>query len=222
MAKIDFHVQADQVKARIQQLLAAGADLTAAWQLIGNNLVNRIRLGFKLSISPWGVPWQPIKWRAPRVAVKSKVLHGPMQPGQGGLAIYQRRRDKHGKLVLTKYGKMQVNANATGKAGQPLVDKGILRRSIVAVANSTGVEVGTSLIYAPPHQFGAKIRPRTRPFLVFPGPGGELIFSKGVTIPARPFMPINVAGQLDLPPTWAQNIIRTLAAHFQLQSPVSV
>jgi phage gpG-like protein len=221
-APFSITVQAQRVEARIKQMLAAGADMRPVWQTIGNVLVNRIRLCFRLSRDPWGLAWSPIKWRAPRVAVTTKKLHGPVQPGQGGLAIIRRRRNKDGNLVLTKYGKMQLAANVAGKAGQPLVDTGRLRRSVVARASANEVVVGTNVAYARTHQFGAKIRPKRHPFLVFPGPSGELIFSKGVTVPARPFMPINVAHKLDLPPTWASNIIRTLVAHFKLgPTPVS-
>lgn len=199
MAKFNFTVLAGEVEQRLKELQAAGANLAPVWQLVGNSLVNRIRLGFRFSRDPWGNTWLPIKWRAPRVS--------------GG--------------KRTKYGQKQAAANAaasngTGRAGQPLVDKGILRRSIVAQADATGVVVGTNLIYARVHQFGAVITPKKHPHLVFPGPAGNLIFSKRVKIPARPFLPINSAGGVSLPPTWGQNILRTLAAHFKLnQSAVA-
>lgn len=216
MAKFDISLVTQQVDQRIAQLKAAGANMTPAWAAIGNFIVNRIRLGFKFSRDPWGAPWQPIKWRTPRVQQRTKKLHGPTQPGMPSIGITTKRRDKNGKLVLTKYGKAQLAANVAGTPGQPLVDKGILRRSITAIPTTDGVTVGTNLIYARTHQFGATILPKKAPRLVFPGPAGELIFSRRVKVPARPFMPINIAGQIDLPPTWGQNIIRTLAAHFKL------
>jgi phage gpG-like protein len=213
MAKIDIAIQAEEVQQRINQLTGAGADLTPAWQAVGNALVNRIRLGFRMSRSPWGATWQPIKFRAPRIAMKAVKKQGETR--------YVRRRDENGKLVLTKAGVKQVNANAAGKAGKPLVDKGMLRNSIVARATADGVEVGTNLKYAKVHQFGATIVPKKAKRLVFPGPNGEFIFARRVTVPARPYMPINQAGEISLPPLWAQNIIRTLAAHFKLGQAVT-
>lgn len=216
MAKFTITVLAQEVEARINQMKAAAANMQPVWQNVGNVIVNRVRLGFRLSRDPWGNQWEPIKWRAPRVAMRTKKLHGPVQPGMPSIGISKQRRDKNGNLVLTKYGKAQVAANATGKPGQPLVDKGLLRRSIVAKATNDGVTVGTNFIYARVHQFGATIRPKKSPFLVFPGPAGELIFSKRVKIPARPFLPLAPAGNVHLPPTWAAAIVRALAAHFKL------
>lgn len=190
MAKFLITVQAQQVEARIKELQGQGADLTPAWSAVGAVLVNRIRLGFRFSRDPWGNSWLPIKWRAPRVAAKSG------RP--------------------TKHGRQQIAANVAGTPGQPLVDKGLLRRSITFQADAKGVTVGTNLIYARTHQFGAHIRPKKGPFLVFPGPDGRLIFSRGVTVPARPFLPLNPAGGVHIPPLWAKNIVATLAKHFNL------
>jgi phage virion morphogenesis protein len=100
------------------------------------------------------------------------------------------------------------------RRGQPLRDTGRLQRSVSSRPDATGVTVGTNLIYAPTHQFGAVIRPRTAPRLVFPGPGGRLIFAKKVTIPARPFMPLRKDGSLALPPAWSVDVTRALRTYF--------
>lgn len=191
MAKVNITVLADQVQARIKELQAAGSNMSQAWRAAGISIVNRIRLGFRMGRDPWGNTWQPIKWRAPRISAK------------GG---------------ITKAGRRQRQANFAGTPGQPLVDTGRLRRSIVERAQPNSVTVGTNLIYARVHQFGARIKAKKGPFLVFAGPDGAPLFVRQVTIPARPFMPINQAGQPSLPATWAANIIRTLAAHFKLGS----
>lgn len=194
MAKFDIIVQSQQVQARLSELIAQGANMQPAWQAVGNNLVNRIRLGFRISKDPWGNTWLPIKWRTPR-----------LKKGAGR------------KLSLA--GKKQMAANTVGSPGQPLRDTGRLARSVVAQASATDVVVGTNLIYARVHQFGAVIHPKKGPFLVFGGPTGQLIFARRVTVPARPYMPISAGGTMSLPATWAANIIRTLAAHFKLGAP---
>ena len=75
--------------------------------------------------------------------------------------------------------------------GQPLTDQGHLRDSISYEADEDGAEVGTDMIYAAVHQFGALIMPKD--------PGGYLVFRAGdgfvkvksVTIEARPYLGIN-------------------------------
>lgn len=100
------------------------------------------------------------------------------------------------------------------RKGQPLRDTGRLNRSIVSKVDASGVTVGTNLIYAPVHQFGATIVPKNKPRLVFPGPNGSLIFAKKVTIPARPFMPLRRGAQtVALPPDWSVLVVRALRSY---------
>jgi phage virion morphogenesis protein len=102
------------------------------------------------------------------------------------------------------------------RKGQPLRDTGRLNRSIVSKVDATGVTVGTNLIYAPVHQFGATIVPKNKPRLVFPGPNGKLIFAKKVTIPERPYMPLRRgATEVALPPDWALLVIRSIKSYLQ-------
>lgn len=188
MAKVNIEVQASKVQHRIGDMLKAGENMTPVWQKVGVNVVNRIRMLFRQGRDPWGHPWKPLKWRAPRMTKRGKV---------------------------SKAGAKQMEMNAAGTPGQPLVHTGMLRRSITAKADTAGVQVGTNLIYARVHQFGAKILPKKGPFLVFPGPNGQLIFARKVTVPARPFMPIH-NNKTTLPKNWAATIIRMLATHLKL------
>jgi phage gpG-like protein len=102
------------------------------------------------------------------------------------------------------------------RKGQPLVDTGRLRSSITSKADNSGVTIGTNVKSARVHQFGALIVPK-KPGgrLVFPGANGQLIFSKGVKIPARPFMPIRKFGApVALPPAWSVAVVRALRTYF--------
>lgn len=177
--KVD--VDDSQLAKKIAKM--TGAQLAPVFQTVGNAIVNRIRLCFKLSVSPWGEPWAPLKFRAPR-------------------------RTNNGKR-LSATGRAQVKANAAGAPGKPLVNTGRLRSSIVAKADAKGVTIGTNVKGAATHQFGATIVPKTAKRLVFPGPNGALIFAKKVTIPARPFLPIR-GGQVVLPFTWAAAVVEQL------------
>lgn len=164
MAKLIFRLDDGGAKAKLAALSAAANDMRPAYETIGRVLVNRIRLGFKLGIDPWGSPWLKLKIRQ----------------------------------------------------GQPLRDTGRLQRSITSQPDAQGVTVGTSLRYAPVHQFGATITPKKAKRLVFPGPGGKLIFAKKSVIPARPFLPLRRGGSaVVLPPAWSVIVVNALKAYFK-------
>lgn len=84
---------------------------------------------------------------------------------------------------------------ASSKGGLTLTMSGALKGSINARATAEGAEVGTNLIYAATHQFGASgrtIRAKNKPFLTFEYQG-RTIRRKQVTvnIPARPFIGVS-------------------------------
>ncbi len=162
--KIIFRIDDSKATAKLKLLQSAIDNPKPVYATVGRVLVNRIRLCFKLGVTPWGNPWAPLKIRK----------------------------------------------------GQPLRDTGRLNRSITSRVDSTGVTVGTNVAYAPVHQYGATIVPKTKPSLVFPGPGGKPIFAKKVVIPARPFMPMRPgATSVALPPDWALLVIRSIKSYLQ-------
>lgn len=79
------------------------------------------------------------------------------------------------------------------RAGKPLLDKGILRASVVAKVEPAALVLSTNVNYAGAHQHGATIPPITPKkgkALRFKR-GGKWIFArrtKGAKIPARPFL----------------------------------
>ena len=80
-------------------------------------------------------------------------------------------------------------------AAWTLTMTGQLKGSINARATEEGAEVGTNLVYAATHQFGASgrvIRAKNKPYLAFEY-HGRTIRKKQVTvnIPARPFLGIS-------------------------------
>lgn len=195
--KID--VDGKIAEKKLSAVIASLDNLAPVYGVIGNALLNRVRLCFKLGIDPWGQPWSRIRWRA--AAVKSKPIKKDRQ-----VVGYGQARDKEGRLVLTAKGKAQQRANAAGTPGQPLRDTGRLERSITQRADANGVTVGTNLRQARIHQFGGVIKAKPGKRLAFPGPDGELIFAKRVTIPARPYFPLKRNGAetvVALPPAWA-------------------
>jgi len=71
-----------------------------------------------------------------------------------------------------------------------LTESGRLRDSINEQAGNDEVRVGTNVIYAAAHQFGAVIKPRSASHLWF-RIGGRLIKADSVTLPERPFLGIS-------------------------------
>ena len=76
-----------------------------------------------------------------------------------------------------------------GGAGAILQDTGELKRSITANHTEDTASVGTNLVYAPTHQFGAKQGEFGRSDRNTPLPWGD--------IPARPFVPMDKNGDID-------------------------
>lgn len=208
MAKVGVEVDSSGVDAALREIRERTEDARPAFEAVGRLLVNRIRLCFRASRSPWGVPWLPIKFRAPAIAQAKGKYGGSFN-----------RRDKAGKLVLTASGRAQSEFNVSaaagkGSAGKPLVDTGLLRNSVTYAAGANSVEIGTTARQARLQHFGGRVVPRRAKALAFPGPGGELIVSRGVTIPARPFMPVSPQGTVMLPADWSRGALREIAKHF--------
>lgn len=88
-----------------------------------------------------------------------------------------------------------IRAMLTG--GKTLRDIGTLYRSITMQADDTGVIVGTNVLYAAVHQFGAVIRAKNKKFLAFKI-GGKTILKQQVRIPARPFLGLSKADETEI------------------------
>ena len=85
-------------------------------------------------------------------------------------------------------------------AGGLHVRTGRLRRSIQGVVTSkTEIRgyLGTDVIYAPSHEYGATIVPKNKPLLRFQLPSGQWVSKKKVVIPKRPFIEPAVTENLD-------------------------
>jgi phage virion morphogenesis protein len=108
------------------------------------------------------------------------------------------------------------------REGQPLRDTGLLQRSITSRPDAEGVTIGTNKIQARVHQFGATIVPVKAKLLAWkPRGSGQWFFAKKVTIPARPYLPLNKDGQPDLPPEWSEAIIRNIRTYLRNASGAS-
>lgn len=92
---------------------------------------------------------------------------------------------EHQGLELAQYIKTQE------LSGQVLQNRtGTLRRSITMTPfrSSGQVTVGTNVLYAKVHEFGAVIKAKNVPYLKFQTPDGAWHMKKQVLVPARPFL----------------------------------
>ena len=119
------------------------------------------------------------------------------------------------------YGTPWEPLSPASRAGQPLRDTGRLMNSITHQVTGDSVTVGTNVVYALQHQFGFKVEaqkptggsarfgytPKNSPYLRWFA-GGRWHAAKGVTIPARPFLPSESRG---LPATWEAEILDVIS-----------
>ncbi|MDA8049972.1 MAG: phage virion morphogenesis protein [Rhodospirillales bacterium] len=83
------------------------------------------------------------------------------------------------------------------RPGPILVQSGALRGSITFRTGVGSVRVGSGMIYAGVHQFGAVITPKVKKALRFRLAQG-LVAVKSVTIPARPYLGLSGADEGEL------------------------
>lgn len=141
-------------------------------------------------------------------------------------------------------GEWPTSRRAREKGGRTLVARGMLRNSITTASGADFAQVGTSLIYARIHQQGGTITakktititPKRGKLLSWTGANGKRRFAKSVTqrllrwkvgdkwcakpsvtIPRRPFLPVDDAG--NLLPTCERRIRAVLMKHFTGSSP---
>lgn len=78
-----------------------------------------------------------------------------------------------------------------------LGNAGGLMGSITYKVSGHQVEEGTNKVQAAVHQFGATIVPRNGEALAF-SLGGEAVFAKSVTIPARPYLGVSADDEAEI------------------------
>lgn len=72
----------------------------------------------------------------------------------------------------------------------------VLSKSFQLTVTPSQATVSNPMIYAGVHQFGATITPKNAKFLSWVTGDGKRVFVKKVTIPARPFFPVDRSGNL--------------------------
>ncbi len=79
--------------------------------------------------------------------------------------------------------------------GQTLQSSGQLAASISTHVEEDFARIGTNKIYSAIQHTGGSVTPKNKPYLCF-RMGMQYIKTKKVTIPARPYLPINSEGKL--------------------------
>ena len=84
----------------------------------------------------------------------------------------------------------------TYRGGKILQLSGQLAASIHTLATNQIAKIGTNKIYAAIHHIGGDIHAQNAPYLMIPLGNGRFARKTSVTIPARPYLPINGNGAL--------------------------
>lgn len=84
----------------------------------------------------------------------------------------------------------------TYRGGKILQLSGQLAASIHTLATNQIAKIGTNKIYAAIHHIGGDIHAQNAPYLMIPLGNGRFARKQSVTIPTRPYLPINASGQL--------------------------
>lgn len=87
-------------------------------------------------------------------------------------------------------------SNRATEGDKTLQLTGQLAASISTQVGNDFARIGSNKPYAAIHHLGGKIEAKNKPYLAFPLVGGGFRKVKSVYIPARPYLPINGAGQL--------------------------
>lgn len=155
----------------------------------------------------------------------------------GSGALYDRMKKRVAAEALTQLQLgFRQSRDPYGKAwpppehrsGKPLLDTGRMRNSFTIEITFNGFKLGTKVIYAPVHQYGATIKAKTAKALRIPfamqgpapkgvrgggGLGTSFVFVKSVTIPRRQMVPEGTLGPI-WGPAFEKTSDRTIAQHF--------
>jgi len=92
------------------------------------------------------------------------------------------------------------------EGGTTLNLRGHLRTSFTHRPGRDYVDVGSNLVYAAPHHFGATIRAKTSKGLRFKGSGGQWVTKREVRLPLRPILGVSEDDRLGVSDTIADFI----------------
>lgn len=92
--------------------------------------------------------------------------------------------------------KWPSSRRADADGGKTLQLSGQLAASISTQVGNDFARIGSNKKYAAVHHLGGQVEAKNKPYLVFPVAGGGLRKVKSVNIPARRYLPVSGAGQL--------------------------
>lgn len=136
------------------------------------------------------------------------------------------------RTARSPHGQPWKKLNPFFRVGQPLRHTGRLFGSIQTRRVGNAVVVGTNLRtpdgqhnLGAIHQFGAVVVPREGPGATYrgrllgpiPTANKGFVFLKSAVIPARPFMPIDAGGRVNLPPAWAKASLQAMGRALELK-----
>lgn len=85
---------------------------------------------------------------------------------------------------------------AANESGKTLQKSGQLAASLTTKSGNDFARIGSNKVYAAIHHLGGEIRAKNADYLMIPTGNGKFARKKSVTIPARPYLPIDGSGNL--------------------------
>ena len=209
-------VRIDGVEGLLQRLGARAAAMGRFWPRFARTaqlLVEREqRRHFQASMSPQGVPWQPLS----PVTIALSRYEALQKVGPGG----RLRRSRRGRetAIGRGLGAQRTAVVRRGEGSKPLIDTGRLMASVttggegaVRQITSDSLAVGTRLHYAAIHQTGGlKVlteQERQRIEAATGRPFRKLF----VAIPARPFLGLSPSAKREIAQLAARRIAEAMS-----------
>lgn len=109
-----------------------------------------------------------------------------------GINLVENARLRFSEQVTPNGSPWQPSLRALNQGGDTLRDTGVLLASLTHTVLAEGVEYGTNVHYAATMHFGDTIQASGSQYLTFRVPGGGWAKKKEVTIPARPFLGLDM------------------------------
>ncbi len=92
--------------------------------------------------------------------------------------------------------KWKQSKRAANERGKTLQKSGQLAASLTTKSGNDFARIGSNKVYAAIHHLGGEIRAKNADYLMIPTGNGKFARKKSVTIPARPYLPIDGSGNL--------------------------
>lgn len=178
----------EELQTKLKSLQNIEKKTKPLMQTLGNILQNEIEASFENESSPFGQKWKPLS----SVTVLAYYGGGGIKNlKKGNQASFIKNGKRQSKQFLKKFG--AGGSKRILRQTGALADKWITKASNQSASVSNNASAG-GFPYGLTHQFGTKSA-----------------FGKGISIPARPFLPVDKSGNL---PGRVKDVVKKVVIKF--------